>query len=105
MRHFDTPQDHTTWQYTLGFSFQHAGPSTQAPRRESPCHFTAALTKLVQAINLFISSADQLYGPITTLRRDGHVLKKIPWTVFSLSESDWVRVLDARQILAVSILH
>jgi hypothetical protein len=56
----------------------------------------------LQAINLFISSADQLYGPITTLRRDGCTLKKLPWTAFSLSDSDWTRVLDAKLILAVS---
>jgi hypothetical protein len=105
MRHFDTPQDHATWKYTLGFSFQHAGPSTQAPRCESACYFTAALIHLLQPINLFISSADQLYGPITTLRHDGHVLKKLPWTAFTLSDADWARVLDAKQILAVSALH
>jgi len=60
------------------------------------------LTGSIKAINLFISSADQLFGPITVLRRDGRVFKKIPWTAFALSESDWARVLDAKMILAVS---
>jgi hypothetical protein len=103
MRLYDTPQDHTTWQYTLGVGFWHAGTSTQAPRCKFACHLTAALINCCQAINLFISSADQLYGPITTLRRDGRVFKKIPWTAFTLSDSDWARVLDAKAILAVSI--
>ncbi|KAH9028420.1 hypothetical protein EDB83DRAFT_2230091, partial [Lactarius deliciosus] len=55
----------------------------------------------------FISSADQLYGPITTLRRDGRVFKQIPWAAFTLSDLDWARVLDAKMILADSnrILH
>ncbi|KAF5383745.1 hypothetical protein D9615_003755 [Tricholomella constricta] len=62
---------------------------------------------LQAAINLFISSADQLYGPITTLHHDGRVSKKIPWTAFALSDSDWTRVLDAKMILADSnrVLH
>ncbi|KAM6491167.1 hypothetical protein JOM56_013406, partial [Amanita muscaria] len=55
----------------------------------------------------FISSADQLYGPITTLRQDGRVHKKIPWNTFTLSYFDWARVLDAKMILADSncVLH
>ena len=52
-------------------------------------------------INLFVSSADQLYGPITTLRHDRCIIKKVPWTAFALSDSDWARVLDAKMILAV----
>jgi hypothetical protein len=60
------------------------------------------LTKSAKAINLFIASADQLYGSITTLRREGCVFKQIPWAAFALSDSDWARVLDAQMILAVS---
>jgi hypothetical protein len=56
-----------------------------------------------QAINLFIQSADSLYRPITTIRRDGEVEKKIPWSAFALSERDWERVADARDILKVSL--
>lgn len=103
MQLYDTPQDHTTRQYTLGVSFWHAGTSTQTPRCKFACHLNATLITYSQAINLFILSANQLYGPITTLRQNGHVIKKIPWTVFTLSDSDWARVLDARAILAVSI--
>jgi hypothetical protein len=36
------------------------------------------------------------------LRRDGNVAKKIPWSAFALSDTDWARVVDAKDILAVS---
>ena len=52
---------------------------------------------------MFISSADRLYGPITTVRSNGRVVKKIPWSAFKLSKRDWIRVLDARNILEVRI--
>jgi hypothetical protein len=48
---------------------------------------------------MFIQSADTLYGPITTIRRNGHIEKKIPWSAFALTEADWERVADARDIL------
>jgi len=60
------------------------------------------INDIFQPINLFISSADQLYGPITTLQCDGQLTKNIPWVVFALDESDWAHVLDAKIILAVS---
>ena len=50
---------------------------------------------------LFVSSADEMYGPITTLRRDSHIVKHIPWLAFKLADCDWTRVVDARDILAV----
>ncbi|KAF8871099.1 hypothetical protein BD779DRAFT_1428662, partial [Infundibulicybe gibba] len=55
----------------------------------------------------FLLTADQLFGPITTLRRDGRIIKHIPWSAFNLSEYDWARVLDAREILRNSndVLH
>ncbi|KAG9307886.1 hypothetical protein JVU11DRAFT_13044, partial [Chiua virens] len=52
------------------------------------------------AINLFVNSADELYGPITTILQDGHVRKQIPWKVFSLKPLDWECVNDARRIVA-----
>jgi hypothetical protein len=52
-----------------------------------------------QAINLFLQSADTLYGPITIIRRNGRIEKKIPWSAFALTEQDWDRVADARDIL------
>ena len=50
---------------------------------------------------LFVNSADALFGPITTIRQDGRLVKEIPWTAFSLSADDWRHVMDARDILAV----
>ncbi|KAF8067558.1 hypothetical protein FPV67DRAFT_1357976, partial [Lyophyllum atratum] len=48
----------------------------------------------------FVSAADEKFGPITTIRREGRIVKHIPWAAFKLSEIDWVRVRDARMILA-----
>lgn len=52
---------------------------------------------------MFINSADELYGPITTVRHDGRA-KRISWTKFALSTRDWERVHDTRSLIAVSIL-
>ncbi|KAH9024998.1 hypothetical protein EDB83DRAFT_2230815 [Lactarius deliciosus] len=59
---------------------------------------------LQQAVRLFVAAADELFGPITVLRRDGQVFKKIPWSAFKITEMDWVRVLDAKSILEDSNL-
>jgi hypothetical protein len=48
---------------------------------------------------MFIQSANTLYGPITTIRRNGRIEKKIPWSAFALTEGDWGWVADARNIL------
>ena len=53
-------------------------------------------------IALFVSSADEMYGPITTLRRDNRLMKHIPWSAFKMVDLDWTRVVDARDILEVS---
>jgi hypothetical protein len=42
-----------------------------------------------------------MYGPITTLRRDNKIVKHIPWSAFKLTDFDWIRVVDARDILGV----
>ncbi|RDB23356.1 Zinc finger BED domain-containing protein DAYSLEEPER [Hypsizygus marmoreus] len=62
---------------------------------------------LRSSVNLFISAADELFGPITTIRREGHVVKHIPWAAFKLSETDWDRVRDMKDILLDSkkVLH
>jgi hypothetical protein len=52
-------------------------------------------------IGLFLLSADKIFGPITTLRRDNHVVKHVPWSAFKLTDSDWQRVADVRDILKV----
>jgi hypothetical protein len=66
---------------------------------------STALTESFQAHQSFLSSADQLYGHITTLRHNGQVAKKIPWSAFALSDIDWSCVIDAKMILAVRFLH
>src|SRR5271156_3469352 len=43
-----------------------------------------------------------MYGPITTLRRNNQLVKHIPWSAFKMSDRDWTRVVDARDILGVS---
>ncbi|TFK64505.1 hypothetical protein BDN72DRAFT_774502, partial [Pluteus cervinus] len=52
----------------------------------------------------FLGSADELFGPITTVRQDGRIIKKIPWTAFQLNDEDWERVKDVVEILQ-DILH
>jgi hypothetical protein len=54
-------------------------------------------------MDLFLQSADFLFGPITTIRRKGHIEKKIPWSVFALTDWDWERVADARDMLKVTV--
>ncbi|KAF5368777.1 hypothetical protein D9615_010411 [Tricholomella constricta] len=63
--------------------------------------------KLRQAIDLFTSGADRLYGPITTIRSNGRITKKIAWSAFTLTSADWARVHEAKTILADSncVLH
>lgn len=56
----------------------------------------------LQAISLFISGADQLFGPMTTVRKNGRLVKHIPWSAFRLDDEDWQRVNDVTEILAVS---
>jgi hypothetical protein len=58
-----------------------------------------------KAIDLFVSSADHRYGPITTIRREGRIVKRIPWSAFALSVSDWERVKEASELLAVREHH
>ena len=48
--------------------------------------------------------ADALYGPITIICRNGRIDKKIPWSAFILTDSDWEWVKDARDILKVRSL-
>ncbi|RDX47041.1 hypothetical protein OH76DRAFT_1355096, partial [Lentinus brumalis] len=51
-------------------------------------------------IKVFVSTADLKFGPITTIRRPGQPIKKIPWTAFQLSNADWERVRLCADILA-----
>lgn len=49
---------------------------------------------------MFISSADELFGPITTIRRPSHAVKHIPWTAFAFTNRDWERVNDTRIVIS-----
>lgn len=55
--------------------------------------------KLRQAINRFILNADDRFGPITVIRVNGKITKKIRWGAFQLTEEEWARVLDCKIIL------
>jgi hypothetical protein len=59
------------------------------------------ITKLLQPIQLFVATADQRFGPITTIRINGRVVKHIPWTAFTFSDDDWSRVKEAADLLEV----
>jgi len=52
-------------------------------------------------MGVFVTSADEMYGPITMLRANNCLTKHIPWSAFKLSDRDWHRVVDARDILGV----
>ena len=67
--------------------------------------FRVLTSRCEQPIALFLSSADEMYGPITTLRHDNCISKHIPWSAFKLTDLDWTRVVDARDILGVSIVN
>lgn len=61
--------------------------------------------ELQQSVNLFTSSADALFGPITTIRTNGRLVKHIPWTAFKFTDTDWARVNDVKDILTVRIFQ
>ncbi|KAF8443721.1 hypothetical protein L210DRAFT_3396056, partial [Boletus edulis BED1] len=48
---------------------------------------------------MFINLADELYGPITTIRHNGQV-KRVPWTKFVLATRDWERVNETWSVIA-----
>ena len=50
----------------------------------------------------FINCANTLFDPITTVRKDGHIVKDIPWTAFTFSADAWRRIALAQ--MAVDIL-
>jgi hypothetical protein len=64
-------------------------------------HPTQSILTMRQVIKLFIALADELYGPITTIRHDGRIEKHIRWLAFQLKEADWARVFDTKNILLV----
>ncbi|KAF9016920.1 hypothetical protein BDP27DRAFT_1251621, partial [Rhodocollybia butyracea] len=47
----------------------------------------------------FVAITDDLYGPITTVRKDGRIEKHIRWSAFKFSAQDWNHVADCKAIL------
>ena len=40
-------------------------------------------------MGLFMTSADVMYGPITTLQCNNWLVKHIPWSAFKMTDQDW----------------
>ena len=53
-----------------------------------------------QAINLFINSADELFGPITIIHCTGFPPQKIPWMAFRFDPKDWEHVNNVHLIIS-----
>jgi hypothetical protein len=91
----------------MGLRSQYAGPFLPSASGESSLlHFYGYMLihpSPFQPINLLLGSADAMFGPITTVRTNGQVTKKIPWSAFQLSEEDWERVKDIKDILTVRV--
>ncbi|KAG6823774.1 hypothetical protein H0H87_000339, partial [Tephrocybe sp. NHM501043] len=56
--------------------------------------------ELRQPLGLFLNGTDELFGPITTLRKKGRIVKHIKWATFKLIDEDWACVGNTRDILA-----
>jgi hypothetical protein len=68
-------------------------------------YFQTTRSIKLKAINLFVNSADELYGPITTIRRESCIRERIRWSAFALKPSDWERVQDMRAVISVRPSH
>lgn len=55
--------------------------------------------QLQKPIARFIKNADERFGPITIIRKEGKIVKKIPWTAFDLTTDDWNRIEACAEIL------
>ncbi|KIK91630.1 hypothetical protein PAXRUDRAFT_149071, partial [Paxillus rubicundulus Ve08.2h10] len=56
-------------------------------------------------IKLFINSADELFGLITTIRQNGRVANHLPWTAFIFKPANWECVNDTHAIISVCLHH
>ena len=50
---------------------------------------------------MFIKSADELYGPMTTICVKGKIVRRIAWMAFEFIDEDWKCIEDAQGILMV----
>jgi len=90
----------------MGLGSQYAGTFLPSVLGKPPAHFHVYLiddSSPFKPINLFLASADVLFGPITTICANGRVIKKIPWSAFRLLDKDWQRVKDVKDILVVCL--
>ncbi len=53
---------------------------------------------------MFLNIVDHQFSPITTLHKNGKIVKKIPWSAFRLSNADWQRVKLCTELLDVSAI-
>ncbi|KAF9238703.1 hypothetical protein BU15DRAFT_47458, partial [Melanogaster broomeanus] len=51
-------------------------------------------------IKLFINSADEIFGPITTIRQNGKVANHLLWTAFIFKPADWECVNNTHTIIS-----
>ena len=61
----------------MGHSLHDARQGLQTPSGMNKFPPFVILLITLKAIVLFMSSADEMYGPITTLQRDNHLVKHI----------------------------
>jgi hypothetical protein len=67
----------------------------------SQCHCIVLVTNyLCQPINLFVLSADELFGPITSMWCAREPVQHIQWSAFALKPSDWQYVDDTCNIIS-----
>ena len=50
-------------------------------------------------MDVFMTSADEKYGPITTLRANNRMTKHIPWSAFKLSDWDWHSITHPGEVV------
>ncbi len=56
-----------------------------------------------QPMTSFTATADARFDAITTIRKNGKIVKKIPWSAFRLEKEDWDRVKLCIEILEVRL--
>ena len=57
------------------------------------------LNVLLQLINLFLAVANELFGPITMIRKSGFAVKHISWRAAEFGDEDWKRLKEISDIL------
>ena len=67
-----------------------------------PSEVSSTTVSIILANQSFVSSADELFSPITTVHnsREGCIEKKIPWSAFVLTPADWEHVKDMHAVIS-----